>query len=70
MPDDDEPADTEVDRRFINLAQEHELQAWTRSLECTEQELRDAVAAVGNSADAVLNHLTQGKGSGDAGLPA
>ena len=59
--DDHDLADTDVDRRFISLAQGHEVQAWTASLECTEQELRDAIAAVGNSADAVLNHLTQGR---------
>lgn len=53
--------DPDTDRRFINLAQDHEIAAWTTSLECTEQELRDAVGAVGNSADAVLNHLTQSK---------
>lgn len=58
---DDDPADTEVDRRFVSLAHEPEIQAWMASLECTEQELRDAVAAVGNSADAVLNHLTRNK---------
>jgi hypothetical protein len=56
-----DPADTEVDRRFVSLAHEPEIQAWMASLECTEQELRDAVAAVGNSADAVLNHLTRNK---------
>lgn len=59
MPD--TPQDADTDRRFITLAQDHEILAWTSSLECTEQELRDAVAAVGNSADAVLNHLTRSK---------
>lgn len=59
MPD--TPQDPDTDRRFINLAQGHEIKAWTMSLECTEQELRDAVAAVGNSADAVLNYLTQSR---------
>ena len=65
IPHDADPptdADTDTDRRFISLAQEHEVHAWTTSLECTEQELRDAVAAVGNSADAVLNHLMRSKG--------
>ncbi|EJE50388.1 Protein of unknown function (DUF3606) [Acidovorax sp. CF316] len=59
MPD--IPHDADTDRRFISLAQDHEIHAWTTSLECSEQELRDAVAAVGNSADAVLNHLTRNK---------
>lgn len=61
--EDDAAADTEVDRRFVSLAHAPEIQAWIASLECTEQELRDAMAAVGNSADAVLNYLTQGKGT-------
>jgi hypothetical protein len=55
---DDPMGDTDVDRRFVGLVHEHEIHAWMASFECTEQELRDAVAAVGNSADAVLNHLT------------
>ena len=61
----DHPNEPDVDRRFITLDQAHEIRAWMASFECTEQELRSAVAAVGNSADAVLNHLTQGK-SGEA----
>lgn len=59
MPD--IPQDPDTDRRFIGLAQDHDIRTWTTSLECTEQELRDAVAAVGNSADAVLNYLTRSK---------
>ena len=46
------------DRKFISLEQEHELRHWTKSLGCSEDDLRAAVKAVGNSADAVRKYLT------------
>ncbi|MEJ8813086.1 DUF3606 domain-containing protein [Variovorax ureilyticus] len=55
MPDD--PHKTGADRKFISLEQPHEVRSWTESLGVTEQQLRAAVAAVGNSADKVREYL-------------
>ena len=45
------------DRDRISLSEDYEIRDWTKSLGVTEQELRDAVAAVGNSADKVREYL-------------
>ncbi len=45
------------DRDRINLSEDHEIRDWMRSLGVSEQELREAVDAVGNSADAVSAYL-------------
>ncbi|RZL87245.1 MAG: DUF3606 domain-containing protein [Variovorax sp.] len=37
--------------------EEHEVRSWTESLKCTEEELRAAVKAVGNSAEKVREYL-------------
>jgi hypothetical protein len=55
MPDNKEM--TGSDRQRISLEQDYEVRDWAKSLGCTEQELRDAVKAVGNSAEAVRKHL-------------
>ena len=52
-----------ADRSLISLEQEHELRYWTGALDCTEAQLREAVAAVGNSVDEVKQHLIGGAGS-------
>jgi len=57
MPDD--KTKTGADRKFISLEQPHELRDWTQSLGCTEQQLREAVKEVGNSADAVRRYLSR-----------
>jgi hypothetical protein len=41
------------DRSRINLDQAYEVRYWSKQLGCTEDELREAVRKVGNSADAV-----------------
>ena len=48
---------TGLDRKLISLEEVHEMRSWTQSLGCTEAELRAAVKAVGNSAEAVREHL-------------
>ena len=53
----DDKSKTGADRKLISLEQAHELRDWTKSLGCTEQQLRDAVKAVGHSADAVRAYL-------------
>ena len=53
----DDPNKTGLDRKLIALGEAHEVRSWTQSLGCTEAELRAAVKAVGNSAEAVRQHL-------------
>ena len=55
----DDKSKTGADRKLIALEQLHELRDWMKSLGCTEQQLRDAVKAVGHSADAVRSHLAK-----------
>jgi hypothetical protein len=55
MPDD--KAETGSDRRFISLEQTDEVHDWMTSLGCSEEQLREAVNAVGNSADAVSQYF-------------
>ena len=45
------------DRQRINLAEEYEVRDWVKSLGVTEEELRKAVADVGDEADKVREHL-------------
>lgn len=45
------------DRQRINLSQDYEVRDWAKSLGATEEHLRMAVAAVGNDADKVREHL-------------
>ena len=49
------------DNDLINLSQPYEVRDWCRSLGCTETQLRAAVAAVGNSARKVREHLAKHK---------
>ena len=53
----DDPKKTGLDRKLISLDEPHEVQSWTQSFNCTPDELRKAVAAVGNSADQVSEYL-------------
>lgn len=45
------------DRKRINLSEDYEVRDWAESLGVTEEELRKAVAAVGDQADKVREHL-------------
>jgi hypothetical protein len=56
----------EPDRSRISLEQEHEVRYWTETLGCTEEQLREAVAAVGNSADEVRQRVVGGAARSDA----
>lgn len=53
----DDPTKTGEDRRLISLNQDHEIRDWSESLGCSEEELRQAVKVVGNSAEAVRTYL-------------
>ncbi|MDM0049941.1 DUF3606 domain-containing protein [Variovorax sp. J22R115] len=56
MPDDTTNRGTQ-DRARINVNEDHEVRYWTQALGVSEAKLREAVAAVGVSADAVRQHL-------------
>ena len=56
MPDDSTNRGAQ-DRARINVNEDHEVRYWTKALGVTEEKLREAVAAVGVSADAVRQHL-------------
>lgn len=49
------------DRARIALGEEHEVAYWTKALGVTEEELKRAVDAVGNGADAVREYLKKQK---------
>jgi hypothetical protein len=60
MPDDPTKRGPQ-DRGRICLSDEHEVRYWTQKFGVTEEQLADAVRAVGSSADRVERHL-RGKG--------
>jgi len=47
------------DRDRINVNEDYELNDWSKSLGVTKEQLRDAVAQVGPSAEAVRRHLNK-----------
>ena len=49
------------DRKRINVHEDYELRDWSKSLNVTPDELKKAVAAVGDSAAAVREHLKKSK---------
>lgn len=53
----DNKKQTGRDRKLISLEQDYEVRDWTQSLSCTEEELREAVNAVGNSAEKVREYI-------------
>jgi len=55
----DDTTQTAQDRKLISLKEDYEVRDWCKSLGCTPEQLHSAVKAVGNSADAVRQHLTQ-----------
>lgn len=57
----DDPKKTGLDRKLISLEEPHEVRSWTESLGVTEAQLREAVKAVGRSAEAVRKYLASEK---------
>jgi len=55
----DNTKQTGLDRKLISLEEDYEVRDWTKSLGCTEAELREAVKAVGNSAEKVREYLAK-----------
>jgi hypothetical protein len=52
------------DRQRINIHQEYELRDWSKSLGVTPEELKKAVASVGDRADKVREYLSAEQGAG------
>ena len=59
----DDKSKTGQDRQRISLSEDYEVRDWCKSLGCTPEQLREAVKAVGNSADAVREQLGKNKGA-------
>ena len=55
----DNTGKTGLDRQLVSLEQNYEVRDWMKSFGCSEEELRAAVKAVGNSADKVREHLAK-----------
>lgn len=53
----DDKGQTAADRQRISIEQDYERRDWAKSLGTTEAKLREAVQAVGNSADKVREYL-------------
>ncbi|CAN7762317.1 DUF3606 domain-containing protein [Pseudorhodoferax sp. LjRoot39] len=53
----DDKGQTAADRQRISIAEDYERRDWAKSLGTTEDKLREAVQAVGNSADKVREYL-------------
>jgi len=45
------------DRDRISLSEDYEVRDWSKNLGVSEERLREAIAAVGNSADKVREYL-------------
>lgn len=55
----DDTSKTAQDRKLISLNEDYEVRDWCNSLGCSPEQLREAVEAVGNSAEAVRAHLAK-----------
>ena len=53
----DDAKKTGQDRKLISLKEDYELRDWSKSLNTTPEKLKEAVAAVGDSADKVREYL-------------
>jgi hypothetical protein len=60
---DDKSKSSAQDRARINVNQDYELRDWSKKFGVTPEELKNAVASVGDRADAVEKHLKQRDGS-------
>ena len=60
MPDDKSKTGG-ADRQRINVNEDYELRDWSKKFGVTPEQLKEAVKAVGTSADAVEKHLKGAK---------
>ena len=56
---DDRTLRSPQDASKISLSEDYEVAYWTKKFDITADELRNAVNAVGNGADAVEKHLNR-----------
>lgn len=64
---DDTSKSSGQDRARINVNQAYELRDWSKKFGVTPDELKKAVASVGDRAEAVEKHLKQRDGSSHGG---
>jgi len=57
----DDKSKTGQDRKLVNTSEDYELRVWAKSLNTTPEKVKEAVAAVGNSADAVREYVKREK---------
>jgi len=57
----DSKSDTALDRKLISLKAPYEVRDWCKSLNCTPDQLGEAVRAVGHSVEAVRRYLADRK---------
>lgn len=50
------------DRKRVNTSEDYEVDYWTQKFGCTPDELKAAVAKVGNMADDVESELSKARG--------
>ncbi|MDM0116231.1 DUF3606 domain-containing protein [Variovorax sp. J22R133] len=55
----DDTTKTAQDRKLISLKEDYEVRDWSKSLGCSPEQLKAAVKAVGNSAEAVRKYLAK-----------
>lgn len=59
----DDKHKTGEDRQLVSIQEDYERRDWARSMGCSEEQLMQAVAAVGHSADKVRAYLRTEKAS-------
>ena len=59
----DDRQETGKDRQLVSIQEDYERRDWARSMGCSEEQLTQAVAAVGHSADKVRQYLRNQKAS-------
>ena len=55
----DDKSKTGADRKRVSSGEDYELRDWAKSLNTTPDKIREAIMAVGNSADAVREHIAK-----------
>lgn len=53
----DDKSKTGADRQRVSTSEDYELRDWAKSLNTTPEKIKEAVSAVGNSADKVREYI-------------
>jgi hypothetical protein len=67
---DDKTQANGLNRHRINLNQEHELRDWAKKFNASPEQIKEAVAAVGDHADDAEMHLKGSRSSSNASREA